>query len=141
MTIPDKVEQRLSDSLWKRPDEERLDAALASLGIVGTDDFAQFFRRFWGPFRSDSIGHELLDVIEQDESILSNTKTARQELGLPERFVVVSTLNGLSVLVYDAQSGLVYDVDFEGGDELLKAGQLPPRWRSWNDFVSDYFIQ
>ena len=139
MTIPGNVELRLSDQLWKRPDYKMVNEAFAKLGISDSDDFAEFFRKFWGPFHSTKFGHELLDVIEQDESILSNTETAREEYGFPDNFVILSTVLGHSVLVYDANSGLVYDVDFEGGDELLKAGTLSPRWPSWKAFISDYF--
>src|SRR5262245_41528922 len=74
VTIPENVEQKLSDRLWARPDLRRVDHALPKLGIADADDFAEFFRRFRGPFHSDSVGHELLDVVEQDESILSNTE-------------------------------------------------------------------
>jgi hypothetical protein len=140
MAIPDHVQRKLSDNVWRRPNEMEATAALARLGISAANELADFFRRFRGPFSSRSFGHELLDLVdEQEESIPSSTEAARKEFALPNRFLVVSTLCGLSVLVYDAESGAVYDVDFEGGDELLKAGQLPARWQSWNAFISDYF--
>lgn len=139
MSIPMAVESKLTDDLWKRGSESKIDSALESLGVDPSSDFAEFYRRFWGPFHSARVGHELLDVIEQDESVLSATQSVRDEFGFPNRFIAISTLTGNSLLVYDVDTGQVFDVDFEGGDELLLQGELDPRWRSWNEFVTDYF--
>lgn len=139
MTIPEKVQQKLGDSLWKRPIDKDVNDALSRLGVPASDDFAEFYRKYWGPFRSRAVGHELLDVVQDDESILSNTGVARQEFAFPERYIVLSTPTGYSVLVYDVESGSVFDVDFEGGDELLRAGTLSARWPSWKDFILEYF--
>ena len=92
MAIPDRVERKLNESLWGRPDGQHLTEVFAKLGIIDSDDFAEFFRRFWGPFRSDSIGYELLDVVEQEESILPNTEIVRQEFGFLIRFIFVTNL-------------------------------------------------
>jgi hypothetical protein len=139
MAIPMNVEAKLSDELWKRKNDAGLDDAFAELGIESESEFAEFYRRYWGPFHSATLGYELLDVVEQDESVRSSTQAVREEFGFEDRFVVVSTLTGMSVLVYDVKTGSIYDVDFEGGDELLRTGELEPRWNSWNEFISIYF--
>lgn len=139
MAILESVKRKLSDDLWKRPRESDVDKALATFDLDPTSEFAEFFKTYWGPFSSHAVGYELLDLVEQEESVVSNTETVRKEFGFPNRFIVVSPLTGLSVLVYDTESGNVFDVDFEGGDELLLEGKLSPRWNTWNDFISDYF--
>ena len=139
MSVPAFVEARLADDLWKRSDESNVEEAFTELGVDPASDFAEFFRRYWGPFHSERIGHEVLDLIEQDESIVSATQTVREEFGFANRFIVVSTLTGMSVLVYDVESQRVFDVDFEGGERLLQSGRLEARWQSWNDFLTDYF--
>lgn len=141
MSIPIVVQDKLHEALWKRGSESNASAALKELGIDSSSEFAEFFRQYWGPFHSSRVGHELLDIVEQEESIITATEAAREEFGFPGRYIVVSTLMGMSVLVYDKDSQGVFDVDFEGGEELLLSGKLEARWQSWNDFVSDYFGQ
>jgi len=141
MSIPSVVEAKLSEDLWKRGDESNVEEALTELGVNPASDFAEFFRRYWGPFHSARVGHELLDVIEQEESIVSVTQAVRDEFGFANRFIAISTLIGMSVLVYDLDTQCVFDVDFEGGEELLQSGEIEPRWQSWNDFLTDYFGQ
>ena len=51
----------------------------------------------------------------------------------------MSDLNAGALLVLDCKSKHVYDVDFEGGIELLKEGKLEPRWRSIDDFFGEFF--
>jgi len=139
MSIPSVVEQKLSEGLWRRGRDSNVDVALTSLGINQESDFADFYRQFWGPFHSSHVGHELLDIVEQDESIVSATQTVRNEFGLADRFIIVSCLTGLSVLVYDKESEMIFDVDFEGGEELLDSGKLDPRWGTWSQFLIAYF--
>ena len=139
MSIPKVVKMKLSNELWKRSRTSDIDEALVALRIDPSSEFAEFFKTYAGPFHSKTVGYELLDLVEQDESIVSNTKVIRAEFGFPHRFIVVSTYVGNAVLVYDTSSGKVFDVDFEGGEELLLAGKLLPRWDTWNDFLSDYF--
>lgn len=138
MTIPEGIEQKLGDQVWKRSSQTGLEDAFLELIVPRSDPFCEFYCKFWGPFRSSGVGHELLDVIEQDESIVTNTRIARRDLGFDNRYLVISSLSGLSILVYDVLSGYVYDVDLEGGDKLLADGQLRPRWQSWWEFTSDY---
>ncbi len=42
-------------------------------------------------------------------------------------------------MVYDISTEQVYDVDFEGGDALLKNGQLEPRYPSFLEFLRFLF--
>jgi hypothetical protein len=139
MAIPDKVAQKLREQVWKRSSRVGLANAFTELGVPASDPFYEFYSKFHGPFRSDKIGFELLDVIEQDESIVTNTRLVREQLDFPSHYIVLTSMNGLAVLIYNLKNGGVFDVDFEGGDELLLRGELPPRWRNWWDFADNYF--
>jgi hypothetical protein len=139
MTVPTAIENKLSDQVWKRSSQSSSRDALLELGVSPSDPFCEFYSRFQGPFGSKKVGHELLDLCRQKESVVVNTRVVREELGLASRFVVLTSMIGLSVLIYDLDSGCVFDVDFEGGDKLLAEGRLPPRWRTWWDFAGEYF--
>ena len=43
------------------------------------------------------------------------------------------------VIVLDSDTDKVYRVNFEGGDELLKNGELQEEWSSFTDFLKEYF--
>lgn len=139
MAIPVKVKQKLSDQVWKRSNQSGLGNGFLELGIPSSDPFREFYSSFQGPFRSDKSGYELLDVIDQEESIVANTRVVREEFKFPRRYVILTSMNGLAALVYDLETGCVFDVDFEGGDKLLVEGQLTPRWQSWWEFAVEYF--
>ena len=42
---------------------------------------------------------------------------------------------GLSVLVYDTERDHVFDMDFEGGDRLLRQGRLEPLFTGSAQFL------
>jgi hypothetical protein len=58
--------------------------------------------------------------------------------GWPNRFLVLSDFLE-SVLVLDASTGRVFNVDFEGGDQELLRGTLEPMYPSFSDFLAFYF--
>lgn len=41
--------------------------------------------------------------------------------------------------MYDTNTDKVYNVNFEGGNELLMKGELKEDWSSFDDFLIDYF--
>lgn len=132
----------LDDPAYVRSNPADVDDALARLGCAGAavSSLAEFYRRYAGPFTSEHTGFELLDLIDQRENVSTQTNECRREHGFPTRYLVLSNLLGNSVLVFDCQSGAVYDVDFEGGHEALKAGLLPPTWVSFDAFLESYFL-
>lgn len=139
MLIPSNVESKLCEVIWLRSRDSQIADALAELGVSPESEFAKFYAKYWGPFRSNQTGIELLDLVEQKESVLTNTRLVRKEYNFPDQFIVVSSLLGGGVVVFETTTGKVYDVDFEGSDELLIEGKLPPTNNSWNEFLSHYF--
>ncbi len=63
----------------------------------------------------------------------------RSKFGWPERYVVLTSFLGGGVMVYDVLTEQVYDVDFEGGDALLKDGGLESRYSSFLEFLRFFF--
>lgn len=138
MAIPDTIERKLSDRVWKRSTQSGLEDAFTELGVPISDPFYEFYSKFFGPFRSKKFRFELLDLIDQEESIIVNTRVVREDFGFPSQYVVLTSIAGLSVLIYDIKTGCVFDVDFEGGDKLLIDGNLSSRWQSWWEFTNEY---
>ena len=48
-------------------------------------------------------------------------------------------MNTSEVIVLDSETDKVYRVNFEGGDELLKSGNLSEEWSSFIAFLKEYF--
>ena len=137
--IPDAVKSYLSDPLFLRVHNKGVDDALGYLEAHPDSDFARFYKCFSGPFASGKLGYELLDLLEQSTNIVSQTNSCRELFDFPKNFFVLTDLVGNSVLVYEAIDNKVYDVDFEGGDELLMSGNLKPVCESFSDFLSFFF--
>ena len=129
----------LNDPAYVRTNPADVAAALAHLGCAASDAFREFYEQKAGPFSSAHWRFMLLDLIDQDVNIVTQTQECRAEFGLPERYLVISDLVGNAVLVYDCATDALFNMDFEGGDKELVAGTLPPAWGSFNEFLSDYF--
>jgi len=116
-------------------------AGLTRLGIAADSQMGSFYLRYDGPLSSENTGFVLLDVVgaRPQESIEASTALVRSKFGWPERYVVLTSFLGGGVMVYDILTEQVYDVDFEGGDALLKNGQLDPRYPSFLEFLRFYF--
>lgn len=136
--IPSTVIDTLADPIYFRHDFEMVNSTLNDLGIKN-DEFIAFERRYEGPFWSERIGVELLDLYQGDRSIRSVTEICRDQFGFPDKFVVLTELSSGQVIILDSFSGNVYEVDFEGGEKKLINGDLRPRWESFYQFLIDYF--
>jgi len=114
-------------------------AAADALGLPPTSSVREFYLRYQGPFGSKAIPFQFHDLIEDEWSVLRSTMTCRAEARLPERFVVLSDLYIGSALMVDRETDKVFNVDFEGGVELVGAGELEPRWPSFEVFLAEFF--
>jgi hypothetical protein len=140
-TIPSSVHLALHDPVFRRTDGASVSAALASLGTPVPETFREFYETYEGPFGSRRTGFELADLCESPPTIVTLTKACRDTFGWPAHFLVLTDLLGNAVLVLDAERDLVFNVDFEGGEEELLAGTLAPRWPSFAAFLEEYFQQ
>lgn len=87
----------------------------------------------------EHIPFELLDIIEDERNIETQTLIARKEHGFPKRYLVISETVGNAILVLDTITNKVYTTNFEGEDELLLKGELKETWSTFFDFLKEYF--
>lgn len=137
--IPNEVAISLRDQKYARPDPDIVVDALHRLGVPPHSLLQAFFRKYEGPFWSEHLGYELLDVSEGVETVESATETCQQKFGFPRSAVVLTQLTSGQVAVLNTEIDKVYEVDFEGGDVMLKTGELVPRWGTFRDFLLEYF--
>ncbi len=126
---------------FRRSAIDEVAAGLGRLGVAKDSQLGAFFLRYAGPLASPNSGFELLDLIGEDgqHSVESSTALVRSRLAWPDRYLVLTGLLAGGVMVYDITTGHVYDVDFEGGDALLKDGLLEPRYPSFVEFLRFFF--
>jgi hypothetical protein len=134
------LDSKLSELGARRAEPKNLRRALRLAGVEDPrPDFIEFFEMFKGPIGSDFIGYQLLDALEDHPSVLSATTELRGSLSIPSNLLAISDVLAGAALFYDCHSGRVFDVDFEGGVEMLDAGTLAPRWHSFVEFLAEFF--
>jgi hypothetical protein len=137
--ITPKLYTKLADSNLRRANVAAVKSVLASLPVPPGPDFAEFFENFVGPIGSERVGYQIIDLAEDEPSVLTATEQVQEQFDLPKRYLVISDLLADGVLIYDCTTDAVYDVDFEGTIDRLMQGALQPRWNSFSDFLSDFF--
>ncbi len=137
--LPHAIYSVLADPVFQRDDKIKVETALSNFPVPVNSDFAAFFRLFRGPVGSDYVGYQLLDLIEEEPCMLSSTAELKDDFDVPDHFLVMSDFLADGILVYDCSTDRVYDVDFEGGLELLLKGEGEARWESFNSFLSEFF--
>jgi len=136
--IPASVLNNLSSAVYARLHMEVVSKALEQLGVEH-QLFQLFMERFEGPFWNVASGYELLDLVEGNPCVMLSTFECRAEFRFPTHYLVLTALSANQILVLDSLLDYVYEVDFEGGDQLLAKGGLEPRWRSYSSFLTEYF--
>ena len=136
--IPERVRQQL-DSTYERLDKKVVGAALSCLGIDAPAAFVEFYECYEGPFWSEDVPYELLDLVSETRNILEYTMLCRQQHNFPPKYLVLSELSANAALILDTESSKVFEVDFEGGDQMLLEGDLPERWTTFEAFLTEYF--
>ena len=131
----------LNAHTFQRSAIDEVAAGLGRLGVAKDSQLGSFFLRYAGPLASPNTGFELLDLIGEDgrHSVESSTVLVRNRFAWPDRYLVLTGFLAGGVMVYDTTTEHVYDVDFEGGDALLKDGRLEPRYHSFVEFLRFFF--
>jgi hypothetical protein len=133
------------DEVYRRPvpAPERVKAVLGELQVNAPLQFVDFFTHYRGPFGSEKTAFEMAELCEPqanlDQSIPQSTFVGRSVHDLPKKFLVLSNMVAHAVLVYDTERDLVFNMDFEGGLELLKDGALEPEHAGFQEFLEWYF--
>ncbi|MDY6993021.1 MAG: SMI1/KNR4 family protein [Pseudomonadota bacterium] len=137
--IPGAVKSLLAEPTYARANPDSVGLILSDLGVEH-GLLRSFLERYEGPFWSEYTGCEMLDLYEGEETIKSATETCRRQFGFPSNLLVLSRLTAGQVVVLDTSDDKVYEVDFEGGEELLNKKELEPRWGSLRSFLIEYFV-
>lgn len=138
-TIFNQLNEKLGSEMYIRQDPNQVDIIIKQLGVEPSEFFCDFFKKYEGPFWEETIGFELLDVIEDNENIYSNTILCRSEFNFPTEMLVLSKMSTNQIIVFDTLNNKVYRVNFEGEDELLKENELEAEWDSFESFLKEYF--
>ena len=139
-SIPQEIEFTLTDKVYKRYDRALAAEVLNKLNVSQNSLLFNFYINYEGPFWSEFLGYELLDVYEVIENIEAATSTCRDSFGFLESYLVISQISSGQVLVWEAGTDMVYEVDFEGGEKLLLSGRVSPGWNSFREFLRGYFL-
>jgi hypothetical protein len=137
--LPDGLNEILPKEIYARQNRKEVQDAIDSLGVKTPNSFSEFYSHYVGPFWEESVPFELLELAQEQNTIVSYTLISRKEHELPNRYLVLSEMTANAVLMYDTNTDKVYNVNFEGGDELLTKGELKEDWSSFYDFLIDYF--
>lgn len=137
--LPKGLEEILNDTIYSRNNREDVIKAIKELDISPSKEFIEFYITYAGPFWEETLGIELMDIIEGNNNILKSTKICRNEYGFNKKYLVLTEMSANEIVVLDSDTDKVYRVNFEGGDELLKNGELQEEWSSFSDFLKEYF--
>lgn len=127
--LPDGLNEILPKEIYARQNRKEVQDAIDSLGVKTPNSFSEFYSHYVGPFWEESVPFELLELAQEQNTIVSYTLIS----------LVLSEMTANAVLMYDTNTDKVYNVNFEGGDELLTKGELKEDWSSFYDFLIDYF--
>ncbi len=137
--LPNCLEEVLEEDIYIREDKDQVNEVINRLGVEVSNTFREFYHRFAGPFWDEHVPYELLDIIDEENNIEYYTIIARQELGFPNKYLVLTEMTANAALVLDSVTDKVYSVNFEGGDELLLNGELKESWPTFYVFLKEYF--
>ena len=133
------LEKVLSDEIYIRTNKEEVSRVLSKLNVKPSKDFIEFYSKYEGPFWEETLGLELMDIIEDNNNIFKATNICREEYGFENKYLVLTEMSVNEVVVLDTETNKVYRVNFEGGDELLRRGELNETWKDFNSFLKEYF--
>ena len=139
MEILEKIKKYLNSDIYDRDDKNEVCLAFERLGVEVSTCVKEFYKNFAGPFWEESMGMELLDIIDDDVNIETMTLECRKTHGFPNKYLVLTELVANEILVLDSSNDKIYRVDFEGGDTQLLNGKLFAEWESFEEFLICYF--
>lgn len=139
MNITKKLRKILDSDLYFRKDKDPVIQAFRRLKVNVSGSVMEFFNNFSGPFWSETLGLEFLDIVEDDVNIEFMTNECRKCHFFPERFLVLTEMCANEILVLNTINDKVYRVDFEGGQEDLVNDKLDEEWSSFEAFAIEYF--
>ncbi|MCI6583085.1 MAG: SMI1/KNR4 family protein [Oscillospiraceae bacterium] len=138
-SVLDFLKPKLSEEVYLREDITQVINTLKDLEVIPSQEFIDFYNSYSGPFFEESLGFELLDIIEDFDNIYDSTLACREKYEFEKKFLVLTNMVANEILVLDTELDKVYRVDFEGGDIKLKNNELNETWSSFLEFLKEYF--
>ncbi|MCA9069118.1 MAG: hypothetical protein KDA84_09360 [Planctomycetaceae bacterium] len=95
-----------------------------------------------GPYSSGEgpgVYPQLLDLINEDRNVMSFTKEFQINHQAPPHLLAISEIDTFVGLFYAVTTDAVFCVDLDLNFQDLLEGSLLPRWRSSEEFLSDFF--
>lgn len=139
MEIINRLKECLDENIYSRNNVEEVVRAFKRLEVNASDTIIQFYKNFAGPFWEESIGFELLEIIDDDPNVESVTLICREEFAFPNKYLALTELTIGEIIVLDSESNKLYKVNFEGGDRALLDGTLKESWTNFDEFLREYF--
>lgn len=139
MDMIEKLREVLDADTYARKDKEAVTQAFRRLKVNVPELVTVFFNNFAGPFWEETLGMELLDIVDDDVNIEFMTNECRRVHSFPNRFLVLTEMCADEILVLNTENDKVYRVDFEGGHEDLLNDKLNEEWSSFEAFLIEYF--
>lgn len=122
-----------------RYDRQSALQVLRQLGVDPATEFGEFYLEYQGSFISPRPVAELLDIEGPAiPAIPDQTDYARDRYQLPEKFLALTSDESEGMYLYNKEDQAVYDFDL-GEYKAFMNGQIPARWKSFNDFLLWYF--
>lgn len=137
--IPTEVKNFLSKEGSAVLRQNKIDAlrAMDQLGVDRGSDFWEFYENYQGPFISPRPAADLYDIIELS-GIVDAVEYVRDRYHLEDRFLPLTSDESEGMYLYDTASGAVFDFYLRDYKEFV-AGNIPPRWPNFNEFLRWYF--
>ncbi len=139
MEIINKLKECLDEDIYSRYNVEEVIRTFKRLGVNASDTVIQFYENFAGPFWEETIGFELLDIMDDDPNVESATLICREEFDFPNKYLTLTELTTGEIILLDSESDKLYKVNFEGRDRDLLAGTLKESWANFDEFLREYF--
>ena len=113
MNFIDKLSNRLDSNVYARNNPNEVYEAFKRLNVKVSKEVETFYEHFAGPFWEESMGMELLDIVDDSVNIESMTEQCRTIYLFPTSFLVLTEMVADEIIVLDTNDDKVYRVDFE----------------------------
>ena len=86
-SVLDFLKPKLSEEVYLREDITQVINTLKDLEVSPSQEFIDFYNSYSGPFFEESLGFELLDIIEDFDNIYDSTLACREEYEFEKNFL------------------------------------------------------
>ena len=136
-TITQKMSQHAGNVDRDSADLDKVNQALATLGIADHEQPRDFFTRFNLSGVLSKRPVELLDLCSPTEQILEATDFGRDTYQMTDDFICLTSGEGEGFLVYAKETRKIYDLSVSDLD-ALEAGEREATWESFFDLIEWY---